>query len=93
MEAENAPDKNLSEEEIRLIRKLMADIVQIAEKARDPVDPKVELFLEGVYSILAEQIHMDKKYSWGPPATQDDRFLSQSDIPSADDLRKMVEGD
>jgi len=70
----------------------MADVAKLAERAREPYDPRIEALLEIVHSLVKEQVELDKKYAWGPRAQQDDQFVDDTDAPSADDLREMMGG-
>lgn len=84
---------NLQPEEIKRIENMMEQIVEIAKQATEPVDPKLEIVLELAHALLDEQINLDKRYVWDAVAEQDDRFLGASpDILSAEELRRMVEG-
>ena len=85
---------NLKPEEIERIGNMMKQIAAIAEQATEPLDPKLEIVLELAHALLDEQLNLDKRYVWGEPPEQDDRFLGNSpDILSAEELRRMVEGD
>ncbi|TFH22179.1 hypothetical protein E4G67_04715 [Candidatus Bathyarchaeota archaeon] len=78
------------------IQKAMDDISHVASRCvNSPFDPKIYALLEIAHSLLAEQLELDKKYSkWGAPAPQDDRFIgSEIDTPTAEDIRKMMEGE
>jgi hypothetical protein len=70
------------------------EIARIAESCvGSPFDPKVEILLELAHAWLQEQLELDKKYGkWSKPAERDDRFID-GDIPSADDIRRMMEGE
>ena len=87
---------NLSEIERAFIRKQMDGITRIAASCEgSPFDPKVEVLLEMAHALLEEQIELDKKYGkWGPATPRDDRFIDKTtDIPSAEDIKRMMEGE
>lgn len=90
------PNSNLSKEEIEQIRDMIKALAQIARSAKQPIDPKVEAMIDITISLLTEQIELDKRYEWAPPATEDDRFLDTSDTDSAmsvEELKRLMEGD
>lgn len=81
------------EEELKLqMKKFMADIAELASRAREPFDPRIEALLEIIHSLVREQVALDKKYAWRPKAQKDDEFFDDTDTPSADDLRRMMGG-
>jgi hypothetical protein len=84
-------DQNmLSEKERTHIKRYMACIAFLGRHTVEPLDPKVEPLLQIIHALLGEQLKLDKKYEWGPRVTMDDMFLDETDIPSAEDLRKMM---
>lgn len=85
---------NLNQDELSKIKTAMSNIGEIAGRCVGaPFDPRIEALLEVVHSLLNEQVTLDKKYVWEEKAKQDDRFLDTQDVPSVDDLRRMIEGD
>ena len=83
----------LSPEEVAAIKNVMNKIKNIAPLVKDdPFDPKVEAILEIAFEMLREQLLIDKKYNC-KRANQDDKFHHDDDIPSVDDLRRMIEGE
>ena len=84
---------SLDEEERACSTKYMKCIAELGRRAKQPMDPKVEPLLEIIHALLGEQLILDKKYEWEPAATEDDKFLNEADIPSVDDLRRMMGGD
>lgn len=83
-------ERFLSPKDIAFIKEIIQDIENLANKIREPIDPKLEPLLEVAHSLLLEQLELDKEYEWGEIPEKDDRFLNNSDIPSVDDLRKMM---
>jgi hypothetical protein len=83
----------LSEEEKAFIRKYMGCVAHLANNFKEPLDPRIESLLEVIHVSLMEQLTLDKKYEHRPVASQDDRFLDEMEIPSADDLRRMMGGE
>ena len=84
---------SLDEEERGCIKRYMKCIAELGRRARQPFDPKIEPLLEIIHSLLNEQLVLDKKYEWGAPATEDDKFLDETDIPSVEYLREMMGDD
>jgi len=84
---------NLDDEEVEYLEEFLRVVEELGENIQEPIDPKVESLLEVVHRLIVEQLALDKKYEWREAAEEDDRFLNDKDIPSAEDLRKMMEGD
>lgn len=78
------------EEDIRYIRDFMSDVEMLSRKCREPLDTRVEPLLAIIYSLAREQIKLKKRYEWGSRPQQEDEFVDDTDIPSIDDLRKMM---
>ena len=86
---------NLTPEDIEYFEGFLEAIEALGESIEEPMDPKIEPLLEVIHGMVVEQLKLDKHYKWLPAAEEDDRLLNDSseDIPSAEDLRKMMEGD
>lgn len=84
---------NLNSEDIEYLNEFLRVIEELGENIQEPIDPKVEPLLEVVHRLIVEQLTLDKKYEWREAAEKDDRLLNDQDIPSADDLRKMMGGE
>jgi hypothetical protein len=87
---------NLNETERQAIEFQMEHIASIAKQLNSsPFDPKIEVALELAHALLKEQLDLDKKYEkWGSPPAPDDKFLGDTEnIPSAEDIRRMIEGE
>lgn len=82
---------SLSESDVKKIRELMIQIANIAgQTVGRPFDPKVEVMLEMAHALLKEQLDLKKEYSkWAGPVPRDDRFMSDPDTPTVDDLENM----
>ena len=78
------------EEDIRYIRNFMSDVEMLSRKCREPLDTRIEPLLAIIHSLAREQIKLKKRYEWGPRPQQEDEFVDDTDIPSIDDLRKMM---
>jgi len=84
----------LGEREVAKIKGIMLAISMIHKEVKSPIDPKVETALEIAFECLKEQLALDKAYTWGEIAQEDDRFLEDDDnILSEEELWKMFEGD
>lgn len=88
---------NLNEQEREVIEFQMEHIASIAKQlSKSPFDPKIEATLELAYALLKEQLELDKKYEkWGTPPAPDDKFSNnaEEDMLSADDFKRMMEGE
>jgi len=83
-------DVNLSNKDRAYIQKFMDSIQDLGRDFDEPLDPKIEPLLMIIHSLLVEQLALDKSYSYRAVATEDDKYLDDTDIPSVDDLKQMM---
>lgn len=84
-------DNGLPEEENRLIKDIMNRIEEIGRIIDEPLDPKIEPLLQVIHACLQEQLALGKRYKWGPRPSKDDEYFNQTDdVPSVEDLRRMM---
>ena len=83
---------NLTQEEREKIQKLLVGIQDLARSVKEPIDPKVESCLELSFAMLVEQLECDKKYEWGPMASEDDRFFYDTG-PDVDELNGWLDAE
>jgi len=96
MEEEEEEYINLDDEAVAYLKEFLRVIEELGENIKPPLDPKIESLLEVVHRLVVEQLALDKKYEWDEDEDEDetDRFpFYDKDIPSAEDLRRMMEGD
>jgi len=82
----------LPEKDRQFFKEYMEEIERLANKTREPLDPKIEPLLKIIYALVQEQVILAKKYAWGSHPVADDELLDTTEnIPSVDDLRRMME--
>lgn len=92
-EYSDGSEENLSADDKEALETIMAKIRSAAKLVKPPLDPKIEALLDVAFEMCSEQLSGDKKYTWGPPTSMDDKFYHEKNIPSADDLKDMFEKD